>query len=368
MLNFSFFLPTKIIHGPDVVIKNAPIFNEFGTRVFIVTGKNSAKASGALAHVEAALAQAKIKYQIYDQVENNPSLANVEQGALAARKFKPDLIVGIGGGSPLDAAKAIAILATNRINPEQLFDLKSIRQPIPIIAIPTTGGTGSEVTPYSVLTLPDKQTKQGFSHPEIFPKLALLDPQYMESLDETITKDTAVDALSHLIEAYLSRRKSGASDLLAESGLKLWGRSIVDLRANVFSSGLRNGLLVASTLGGMAIAHTGTTIVHALGYPLTYFHDIPHGRANGLVLAEYLKYNYKHAKSRVEKIFKLLNLRDINDFDLLLKVLLPTELKLSEEQINSYGVAASRTKNASHTLGEVSAEIAIEMLKNSLRQ
>ena len=153
---------------------------------------------------------------------------------------------------------------------------------------------------------------------------------------------------------------------MAEAGLKLWGRSIVDLKAAAFSSGLRNSLLAASTLGGMAIAHTGTTVVHSLGYPLTYFHNIPHGRANGLVLSEYLRYNRKHAKSRVEKILKLLSLKDINEFEQLLKALLPGELKLSEEQINEYGVAASRTKNATHSLGEVSSEICIEILKNSL--
>jgi len=366
LLNFSFFLPTRIIHGQDVVIRNSALFSDIGTKTLIVTGKQSAKISGALADVETSLMQRKIRYQIFDQVENNPSLDNIAQGAAVVRRFRPDFIVGIGGGSPLDAAKALAVLAVNRISPEQLYNLKSGRMPLPIIAIPTTAGTGSEVTPYSVLTIPEKQTKQGFSHPGIFPKIAFLDYRYTESLEEEATRDTAVDALSHLIEAYLSRRKNNATDLLAEAGLRLWGRSIVDLRAGAFSSGLRESLLAASTLGGMAIAHTGTTVVHALGYPLTYFHNIAHGRSNGLVMAEYLRYNYKHAKSRVEKILKFLNLKDINEFEQLLKALLPSELKLSEEQINEYGVAASRTKNATHSLGEVSSEICIEILRNSL--
>jgi len=366
VLNFNFFLPTEILHGQDVVTGSAARFREFGKKALIVTGQRSAKMSGAYADVENALLSQGIEFHVFDRVESNPTLENVNLGAQAARSFGPDFIIGIGGGSSLDAAKAIAVLAVNNLRPEQLYDGHFPTKPLPIIAIPTTAGTGSEVTPYSVLTVPEKQTKASFSHPGLFPRIAFLDYRYTESMELETTRYTAVDALSHLIESYLSRRATDMSDLFVEAGLTLWGRALSDLKAAAFSSGMRESLLVASTLGGMAIAHTGTTVVHALGYPLTYFHGVPHGKANGLLLAEYLKYNQRHAKSRVTTILKLLNLKDIGAFRDLMCELLPCDLKLTAEQINEYGIAASRTKNATHSLGDVNSEVCIEILTNSL--
>ncbi|HHT35702.1 MAG TPA: iron-containing alcohol dehydrogenase [Firmicutes bacterium] len=366
VLNFSFYMPTEIIQGQEVVARCGDRFKKFGSKALLVTGKHSAKASGAFGDVTAVLDKYGIAYQVFDDVENNPSTVNVVQGAKAARKFKPDFIVGIGGGSALDAAKAIAVLAVNSFTPEHLYSGDYPNQPLPIIAVPTTAGTGSEVTQYSVLTLPDKQTKAGFGDRSIFPKIAFLDHRYTESLELDITRNTAVDALSHLIEAYLSRRASGSSDMLVKTGLRLWGRALPDLKSAAFSTGMRESLLTASALGGMAIAHTGTTVVHALGYPLTYFHGIPHGKANGLLMAEYLRYNLQYAKSRVERILQLLNLRDIGEFAELMQTLLPTDLRLTPEQINEYGIAASRTKNATHSLGEVNSQVCIDILNNSL--
>lgn len=366
MLNFSFFLPTEILHGPEVVKRHADRLKDFGRKALLVTGKGSARLSGALEDVVAAMDHCGITYQVFDQVENNPSLENVAAGGRVARKFEPDFVIGIGGGSPLDAAKAIAVLAVNNFGPEKLYDGNYPHQPLPIVAIPTTAGTGSEVTQYSVLTLANKQTKAGFEDRSIFPKLAFLDYRYTDSLELDATRNTAVDALSHLIEAYLSRRAGDFSDMLVESGLRLWGWALADLKSAAFSTGMRDSLLIASTLGGMVIAHTGTTVVHALGYPLTYFHGVPHGKANGLLLAEYLRYNQPYAKSRVARILKILNLKDIGEFKELMQLLLPCELKLTAEQINEYGIAASRTKNASHSLGEVNSQVCIDILNDSL--
>lgn len=366
MLNLSYFLPTEILHGPEVVKRHAERFKEFGRKALLVTGRESARRSGALDDVTAALEQCGIAYEVFDQVENNPSLENVAAGGRAARRFEPDFVIGIGGGSPLDAAKAIAVLAVNRFGPEKLYEGDYPNRPLPIVAVPTTAGTGSEVTPYSILTLASKQTKAGFGDRSLFPRIAFLDYHYTESLELEITRNTAVDALSHLIESYLSRRAGDFSDMVVESGLRLWSRALPDLKSAAFSAGMRDSLLTASTLGGMAIAHTGTTVVHALGYSLTYFHGIPHGKANGLLLAEYLRYNLQHAKSRVAKILKSLNMKDIGEFNELMQNLLPCDLKLTPEQINEYGIAASRTKNASHTLGEVSSQVCIDILSSSL--
>ncbi len=359
-------MPTEILHGREIISRHASRFSEFGKKALIITGKNSAKVSGALADVEAVLAKSEIEYQVFDGIENNPSIDNISVATEFGRKFHPEFVIGIGGGSPLDAAKAVAILITNQVSFDQLLSGDYQSLPLPIITVPTTAGTGSEVTQYSVLTIPEKQTKVGFGDRRIFPKIAFLDPYYTESLELETTRNTAVDTLSHLIEAYLSRRATDASDILVEAGLKFWGQALPDLRSAAFSAGMRNSLLIASSIGGMAIAHTGTTVVHALGYHLTYFHGIAHGKANGLLLTEYLRYNYQHTRTRISKLLSLLNLKDINRFAELMQLLLPSDLKLTAEQITEYGVAASRTKNATHTRGEIGSQVCIDILKNSL--
>ena len=367
MPNFNYHMPTQIFHGEGVVNQQANQFSNLGSRALLVTGKNSARLSGALKDVIQALDSVQVDYAIFDQVENNPSLANVTDGGQFAREYKPHFILGIGGGSPLDAAKAIAVLATNEMDAMGLYEPPYTNPPLSVVAIPTTAGTGSEATPYSVLTIPDQQTKKGFGGPELFPKIALLDPLYTASLPRDITVDTGVDALSHLVEAYLSKRASDASDLFAKAGIELWKECISQLVSGQVSLDVRDKLLIASTLGGMTISHTGTTFVHALGYSLTFFHDIPHGQANGLVMAEYLGYTQGVVAQRVDNILAWLGLSSVDDFRALMNSLFKEKPRLSTQQIRQYGKQASETKNAGYSLGDVTAQVCIDVLEKSLQ-
>ena len=161
-MQFGYYMPTRIYFGQGCVVQNQAEFAKWGKRALIVTGRNSARVSGALQDVCAALDEQNIAWEIFDQIGENPTFAMVEAGGAAGRKFGPDMVVAIGGGSPLDAAKAIAVLTVNEMTAAKLYDGNYAAEPLPILAVPITAGTGSEVTQYSVLTDAERQTKRGF--------------------------------------------------------------------------------------------------------------------------------------------------------------------------------------------------------------
>ena len=288
-MNINYYMPTRIIAGAHCVFENRSLLKELGDRALIVTGKHSAKANGSYADVVKALEANGQTHVLYDRVVSNPTVDNAFEAADLARREGCGFIVAIGGGSPLDAAKAAAALALREIKRAEIFGTV-FTAALPIAAVPTTAGTGSDVTPYAILTNDAEQTKTSVSSPALFARLAFLDAAYTAALPRRVTVNTAVDALSHAIEGLLSIRASAPSDLLARESIRLIAECFDDLDRENPGPQVRGKLLYASTLAGMVIANTGTTAVHALGYMLTYFKHIDHGRANGLLLAHYLKF------------------------------------------------------------------------------
>ncbi|HSW62231.1 MAG TPA: iron-containing alcohol dehydrogenase family protein [Dissulfurispiraceae bacterium] len=348
-MNFTFHLPAKIFFGLECVAKNSAEFALWGKHALIVTGRSSAIASGALADVLAALGSHGMTWEIFDRIEENPSFATVEAGGAAARCYKADMIIGIGGGSPLDAAKAIAVLAGNRISARQLFDGNFPAPPLPIIAVPLTAGTGSEVTQYSILTDAERRTKRSFADRGVFPKAAFLDARYTQSLSRTVTINTAIDALSHAVEGYLSKRSNFMSDQLALNAICHFGKMIGALGRDILSIDERERLLYVSLLGGMVIAQTGTTMVHSLGYSLTYFRNIPHGRANGLLLAEALRYAEKTVPGKIAAILEALGLHSIDELKDTMLLLLGPEEPWTAEELETFSSIALQAANIANT-------------------
>lgn len=364
MRELSFFMPTKIVFGQDVV-KKAGAALALGRKPLIVTGRSSARLSGALDDVLSVLPG---EYALFDRVENNPTGENCLEGANLARRENCDYIIAIGGGSPLDAAKVMAVLAVNDQDPLDLFNGWE-RKPLPVVAIPTTAGTGSEVTQYAVLTIHEEETKKGLGGPDLFPTVAYLDPKYTASLPLQVTVDTAVDALSHLVEGYLSTRATPASDFTALQGIAVWGGVLPALRRGEFTLQDREDLLLASMLGGITIAQTGTTLVHALGYPLTYYHDYPHGRANGVFMASYLEYTHRHAPEKVETVLELLDLPGLKAFKELMDELLGEyahALHVPEERIRAYAEKAAQTRNVAQSLGSPTVDELTKILYENI--
>ncbi|GAB6181799.1 iron-containing alcohol dehydrogenase family protein [Desulfotomaculum defluvii] len=345
-MQFSFFCPTKIFSGTECINLNSNQFVLLGNKALIVTGSSSSKKNGSLNDVIAALDKEGIKYEIYDEVEENPSLATVFQGGQRAKKMGAEFIIGLGGGSPLDAAKAVAILAVNEISSEELMAKKWEVKALPIVAIPTTAGTGSEVTPYAVLTVDSAETKKSISGEDLFAKVAFLDGRYMLNLNWPITANTAVDALTHSVEGYLNKRATVFTDMLALESIDIISKLLRTMESDNISLVQREELLYASMLAGMVIAQTGTNIVHAMGYPLTYYKNLPHGLANGIVLKAALDFIARHNPKRVTKVVKAMGYHNLPEVgQLLTKVLQPIDLKLTTEEQNKYVEKIIRTKN-----------------------
>lgn len=285
-MEFTFNMPTSIRFGKDVLLSD-PSPLKLGERALIVTGKNSGRKSGALYDVKSALNALKVPYDVFEGIENNPKVEQCKALGDEARRAGADFIIGVGGGSPIDAAKAIAVFAKNDIPCERIFRYGYDNGILPIAAVPTTAGTGSEVTPWSVLTVDAVQTKRSFGGPDTFPRVAFLDPRYTYHMPLALTRNTAMDAFTHAFESLISKKASPMTDAVNLYVLRAFGACFRPLETGDVEP-LREKLMLLSMLAGTTIANTGTTLMHALGYPLTYFLDIPHGKANAIVMRTYL--------------------------------------------------------------------------------
>jgi alcohol dehydrogenase class IV len=363
---FHFALPTKIIFGKKCVKEHADELLTLGKKAFIVTGKYSAKLNGSLLDVQEALESIGISYILFDQITSNPTIDQVRTASQIAREKKVDFIIGIGGGSPLDAAKAIAVLATNELDDQQLFTGPYPQPFLPVAAIPTTAGTGSEVTQYSILSNATLETKTSIAHSGIFPKLAFLDAHYTTKLPKRVTIHTAVDALSHSLEGYLSVKANTFSNIFAEKSLHLLGECLPYISKDPTLE-IREKLLYASMLGGIVIAHTGTTAVHSMGYSLTYFKGIDHGRANGLLLAEYLRYLDVSYHEKIHTILQLLHMKTIDEFAAKMHHLLGETDTITAAEVKLFSEKAAGASNIANTLLPPTEQDLAAMFQKSLK-
>ncbi len=362
-----YYMPTKIIMGDNCIAGNSGLLAAMGARALIVTGRQSARINGSLEDVTAVLKTNNQQYFIFDKVMANPTVECVYEGAAFAREQQVDFVIAIGGGSPMDAAKAIALLAKQDIKEEDLFSGSYGREVLPMAFIPTTAGTGSEVTQYSILTNHKAQTKTSIASPILFPELAFLDARYMAALSRTTTINTAIDALSHSVEGMLSVRAGTISDSLAMESIRLISSCFGAMQENRMEHSVREKLLYASTLGGMVIANTGTTAVHSMGYSLTYYRDVDHGRANGLLLAAFLAFVEKSLPERVRTILDCMGLKQVKEFSELLDGLLGEKENISAEEIEDYSARAISTKNISNCIVVPSQEDLLKVFRDSFR-
>ena len=296
-MEFGFRFPTDIHFGRGIVQRNSAALR-LGARAFVVTGKRSGRASGALADVIAALTHEKIECSVFEGIGNNPDVEQCRAVGAQARAYHADFIIGIGGGSPLDAAKAVAVFAANDIPAEQLFTNSYENAVLPIVAVPTTSGTGSEATPWSVMTYHAVKTKRSFGSLQTYPHVALLDPTYTDNLPLAITRSTAMDAFTHCLESVISLKATPLTDALNFYALSHFKALMPQLEAGDVVS-LRDALMLVSLLGGITISQTGTTLMHSIAYPFTYFHGTAHGLANAFALPVYLEEVAEHRPDRL---------------------------------------------------------------------
>ena len=233
-----------------------------------------------------------------------------------------DFVIGAGGGSPMDAAKAVALMVQNRDTSEDVLYKPLKIKALPVVEIPTTCGTGSEVTPYAILTRDDIKTKQSISH-KIYPVLACIDAKYLGNAPAGLVINTAIDALGHIIESYFNANATEYSRMASLYGMEQWAANRDAIETGEFTKDNYNQLLFASTLAGMAISHTGTSIPHGLSYYLTYNKGVPHGKAVGIFLPGYLALMEKNSMPGYKEAVAKMGFKDTRDFAGFIKKCLP---------------------------------------------
>ena len=303
---------TKIYFDNEAVLKYKDEFASCGKKALIVTGHSSEKNS-ALNDVKTALDSHNISFVIFNEVEENPSIETVMKGRDFGLRENCDFLIAIGGGSMMDAAKAIAIMMGEPDKNENfLYDSSNgvlNRAKYELVAIPTTCGSGAEVTGNAVLTIHKKKTKGSAVH-NTFPKVALIDGKYILGAPSNLIKRTSLDALAHLIESYVNSKATLWTRQLAVNGLSLWEKTKKYLIDEVsLDADICNHLMMSSTYAGICISHTGTSIPHRLSYRVTYGDKISHGTAVAYFLARFL-----NECEEKKEVLKCIGFNDIKEF------------------------------------------------------
>lgn len=282
----------RIIMGAGALKNIVPEIKRQGCqKVFIITDPGIVSA-GIAGQLEALLNEGEIAFDCFDKVEPDPRVEIAIEAAIAVKTFGADIVIGIGGGSAIDIAKISALLANNEGSLHDFFGIDLVPNPgLKTIIIPTTAGTGSEVTPIVILSDEAEKLKKGVVSPYLFPTLALLDPELTVGLPAKVTAATGMDALIHAIEAFTSKNSYGFTDMLAREAILLIAGNIRTAYANGTDMEARSKLLEGSLLAGMAFANAGVTAVHAFAYPIGAEFHIPHGVANSIMLVPVMEFN-----------------------------------------------------------------------------
>ena len=292
MSTYSLLNAGRIVAGPDSIEQIADIVKDYGaTRVLIISDKGVARA-GLIERPMALLEAAGITVSILDDTPPEPEVEQANAIFTAAKNSGCDMVVGIGGGSAMDVAKLIAVLLNNDVTLRELLNRAPIaKRGLPTLMIPTTAGTGSETTPNSIVLVPEDELKVGIVSPKLMPDCVILDPKMTLGLPPAITASTGMDALCHAIECYTSKKGNPFSEMIALKAISLISRSI----RRAFNTGTdidaRHDMLLGAMYGGMCIATSSTTAVHALAYPLGGKYRIAHGVSNAILLPFVMRFN-----------------------------------------------------------------------------
>jgi len=307
---FYYHLPTEIYFGEGQIKRLSRIAGK-RHRVMLVCGRGFLRKSGWLQKIKTLLKGNKVL--IFDGVYENPDVELVETGLSLARKNRIDLVIGVGGGSVLDCAKAIAALVPNKGQVITFLEKKRTltRPGLRFIAVPTTAGSASEVTPYSVITVPQRGIKVTLAHKYLYPEVAVIDPVFLKSLSRSQIANPGIDVLCHAIESYWSVSNNPISDAFAIEAVKLVFENLKGFYRNRHSKLFRINMARASLFAGLAFSNTRTTACHSISYPLTTIYRIPHGQACAVTLPEVLIYNEKALKVKMESLKNIVGAEDV---------------------------------------------------------
>ena len=299
---YQFQTANHLIAGPNSIEKVGEHLSLLGTEVksALIITQPSMKRLGFVEKLIHQLSNKGVSAYVNIDVLPEPTIENIEEVFQAISKEQYDVLIGFGGGSVLDATKILSVLQTNNQSIRELLGTDLVKNPgTPTILIPTTSGTGSEVTPNAIVTLPDEELKIGIVSKYLLPKLVVLDPVLTLSLPRPITAATGMDAFTHSLESFISNKSNLISDMVALESIRLISSSIIEAYQNGNSVEAREKMLVGSMYGGMALTSAGTAAVHALAYPLGGKFKIPHGVANSMLLPHVMEFNMDAIEDRL---------------------------------------------------------------------
>jgi len=308
---FTFETIPKIIFGQNRSGETGQLARQLDIKTAIIISDPGIQAAGLLDIMIESLSEQNISYHIFTEVVADPPEDMVLRAVNFARENQADGIIGIGGGSSLDTAKLVSVLATGHQKLRDIYGVDRITtSPLPLIQIPTTSGTGSEVTPIAIVTRPD-DTKQGIISASLYAKAVILDPALTLGLPPQITAATAIDAMVHAIEAFTGiHRKNPVSDMLALQALRLLAENIEDAVHRGNNLAARSAMLLGSMMAGKAFANSPVAAVHALAYPLGGIYHIPHGLSNSLILPHILRFNIPKSAPQYAELAQAVMTRD----------------------------------------------------------
>lgn len=385
MTTHHFQTVKHIVHGagslatlPDkLALLDTPV-----ERIALIT-QPSMEALGIVDRVIESLNAKDVDVRIIRGVEPEPTIGNVETVFNEQiEPFAPHAILSIGGGSVLDAAKLFAVRLTNDEPLRNWLGIDLIKRPgVPMILVPTTAGTGSEVTPNAIVTLPDESLKVGIVSRHLLPQIVILDAELTLGLPKPITAATGMDAFVHALESYISTKANPISDMYAMESMRLIGAHIVEAYENGRSLKAREAMMLGSMYGGLALTAAGTAAVHALAYPLGGMFNVTHGVANAMLLPHVMAFNLDAIEGRLSNVARALDLASQADADadaarkLIDKmeewtaaVDIPQDLRkfgVSEAHLDALAIAASKVKRL---LGNNPKALTLDDMKSIYRR
>jgi len=304
MAGFEYFLPIRLVFGCGKLSELGKFTGRYGTKALVVTGRTSAKKTGLLERAVDYLRQENIDSVIFDKVEENPLTTTVEEGVKTLKSAGCDVVVGLGGGSAVDAAKGIAFSAVNPGDISEYIFGKQGKGALPLIAVTTTAGTGTEGNSLAVLTNPETKDKKSLKSPFIYPKVSIVDPELMKTLPKPLIAATGFDALCHAIEAYVSRRSNPLSDMMAIKAIEIISCNLPKVYQNSQDMNAWENMALASTLGGMVIDIAGVALAHGLEHSVSGLLNVRHGEGLAALLVTFMEYSYQDGVEKFSNIAK----------------------------------------------------------------
>jgi alcohol dehydrogenase class IV len=301
--SIEYFMPVSVQFGTKKIEEAGALVAHLGKKALLVTGKNAMKKNGITDRLLSSLQDSSVTATVFDEIFPNPTDGLVDRGASIARKNGCDVIVGLGGGSAMDAAKGIAVVASLGGSLwDYIGENKVTGDTIPMVAIPTTAGTGSETTPYAVFTNPKIHRKDAVVSQYIYPRMSIIDPALMRTMSPSVTADTGFDALGHAIEAYMSILANPFADACSYESVRLIGEALVKAVRDGNNIEARGKMAIASSLAGMAIAQVGVVAGHGFAMAIGGLLNTSHGRTVGILLPHVMTYNLNAIPDKIARL------------------------------------------------------------------